>query len=151
MKKIQNVLMIFMLFVGLSYGAKQIPIVIEADQLLFDNRKNIAVYSGNAKIKRGDLLIKANKIEVILSKNGDISRFIATGNVLFKANSLWAKADAVFYSKDKNYIVLKGNAELHQQNTVVEGEEIRYYFDDKRFIVVGKGKKVKTIIIPESK
>ncbi len=151
MKKVQKILMVLMLFVGLSYGVKQIPIVIEADQLLFDNRKNIAVYSGNAKIKRGDLLIKADKIQVILSRNGDISKFIATGHVLFKAKSMWAKADAVQYSKDKNYIVLKGNAELHQQNTVVKGEEIRYYFDDKRFIVIGKGKKVKTIIIPESK
>ena len=97
MKKIQKILMVLMLFVGLSYGVKQIPIVIEADQLLFDSRKNIAVYSGNAKIKRGDLLIKADKIQVILSRNGDISKFIATGHVLFKAKGIWAKADAVQY------------------------------------------------------
>jgi len=151
MKKIYTVFLLLMFLSIVSYGVKQIPIVIEADELLFDSRKNVAVYSGNAKIRRGDLLIKADKIQVFLSKTGDISKFVATGDVLFKAKGMWAKANAVLYSKNKNFLILKGNAELHQKNTVVKGEEIRYYFDDKRFVVIGKGKKVKTIIIPERK
>jgi lipopolysaccharide export system protein LptA len=128
---------------------KSSPIVIEADELTFNSKENIAVYKGHAKVKKDDLLLKADRIEVKLTKKGDINRLVAYGHVYFKKGTTWGKAKSSQLLKDRDMIVLKGNAELHQGNTMVEGEEIIFYIKEQRVVVRGKGKKVKTIILPK--
>ncbi len=147
--KISIFLLLFVfIFEGIAKDSKS-PIVIEADELTFNSKENIAVYKGHAKVRKDDLLLKADRIEVKLDKKGDIKRLVAYGNVYFKKGTTWGKANSSQLLRDRETIILKGNAELHQGNAMVEGEEIIFYIKDQRVVVRGKGKKVKTIILPK--
>ncbi len=145
-----SVFFLFFLLFFTSYAKEtRSPIVIEADELIFNSKENIAVYKGHAKVRKDDLILKADKIEVKLDKKGDIKRLVAYGHVYFKKGTTWGKANSSQLLRDRDMIVLKGNAELHQGNAMVEGEEIIFYIKEQRVIVRGKGKKVKTIILPK--
>ncbi len=141
--------LLFLLISNVHSKEQQSPIVIEADELTFNSKDNIAVYKGHAKVRKGDLILKADKIEVKLDKKGDIKRLVAYGHVYFKKGTTWGKAKSSQLLRDREMIVLKGDAELHQGNAMVEGEEIIFYIKEQRVVVRGKGKKVKTIILPK--
>ena len=147
--KLSLIFLLFALIIGGQAKETKSPIVIEADELTFNSKENIAVYKGHAKVRKEDLILKADRIEVKLDKKGDIQRLVAYGNVYFKKGTTWGKAQSSQLLRDKDLIVLKGNAELHQGNAMVEGEEIIFYIKEQRVIVRGKGKKVKTIILPK--
>ncbi len=127
------------------------PIVIEAEEFIYTGDKNVAVYKGNAKVKKGKLKLSADEIKIFLLKSGDINKLVARGNVKFKyGDSIWGKARNVLIDSIAQKIVLKGDAELHQKNTVLSGNQIIFYIKENRVVVYGgKGKKVRTIIFPE--
>ncbi len=147
--KLSLFFLLLFLIIGAHSKETQSPIVIEADELTFNSKENIAVYKGHAKVRKDDLILKADKIEVKLDKKGDIKRLVAYGHVYFKKGTTWGKATSSQLLRDKDLIVLKGNAELHQGNAMVSGEEIIFYIKEQRVVVRGKGKKVKTIILPK--
>ncbi|NPA52649.1 MAG: lipopolysaccharide transport periplasmic protein LptA [Aquificae bacterium] len=126
------------------------PLIIEAEEFIFTGEENVAIYKGNVKVKKGKFKLTAEEIKVFLSKNGELKKLIAKGNVEFKlSQDIWGKAEHVSIDNIKQKAVLKGNAELHHKNTILSGEEIIFYMKENRVLVYGgKGKKVRTIIIP---
>ncbi len=144
--------LLFIIFsLAFSKEKKEEPIVIEAEEFIFTGDKNIAIYRGNAKVRKGNFKLKAEEIKVFIKKNGDIGKLIAKGNVEFSyGNRVWGKAKNVYIDNIAQKITLKGNAELHQKNTVLTGDQIIFYIKENRVVVYGgKGKKVRTIIFPE--
>ena len=147
-----RVLLAFLLIWGLVYAEKtEQPIVIEADTLEYIKSKQMIIYKGNVVVKKEDFTLKADTLEIFLDEKGDIKEIIALGNVRFVKGNRRGKSDRAEYYKDKNYIVLIGNAELQQDNNVIEGDEIVYYIDTEKAEVTGKNKRVRTIFFPEEK
>jgi len=132
---------------------KPIPTVIEADELIYLQKENKAIYIGHVVVKRGDLTIYANKLEVYLSENGDVEKIVAIGNVrIYKAPDKEGRADKAIYSKKDDTIMLIGNALLKQGKNVVEGAKIIYYISKEVTEVKGaKKRRVKTIIFDTNK
>ena len=140
-----------LLFFKHTYAKKEEPIIIEAKEFVFTGDKYIAIYKGNAKIRKGDFKLSADELKVFLTPKGEIDKLVAKGHVKFSySKDTWGQANYVYIDLKAQKITLKGNAELHQKNTAITGDQIIFYMKENRVVVYGgKGKKVRTIIIPQ--
>ncbi|HEV09580.1 MAG: lipopolysaccharide transport periplasmic protein LptA [Sulfurihydrogenibium sp.] len=151
-----KIILSFMLILGIAYAQQnqktnKEPIVINADKLEYNNKERLAIYSGNVDVKKGNFNLKADVIKIYLDDKGDVSKIYAIGNVYFQKENKWGKSKEGEYYKDKNLIILKGNAEVHQDDNVVEGDEIQYYLDEERAIAISKSNRVRSVIFPKEK
>jgi len=128
---------------------KEEPILIEADELVYNKNENTAVYKGNVTVKKGNLTINAEKMIIYLSEEGDISRIYAEGDVRFKKGNRSGSSKKAEYIKDKDIIVLIDKAKLIQEKNIIEGDEIIYHLDTEVAEVKGKDNKVRTVIFPD--
>lgn len=159
MRKIILSLFLILSVFYVSYGENKKdsnqPIVIEADELVFNQKINKAVYIGNVVAKKGDMTLYANKMEIFLDNNSDVKKIIATGNVKFyKKPNREGKGNIAIYDKSSNTITLKGNnAILKQGENIVEGKVIVYHIDTEiTEVKAGKKKqRVKTILFPKDR
>jgi lipopolysaccharide export system protein LptA len=154
MRKFILMLLIAMAF-SLTTFAKSgsVPTMIEADELIYSQKENKAIYKGNVVVKRGDLTIYANRMDVYFNKNGDIEKIVAIGNVrIYKAPNREGRGDKAIYVKATDTITLIGNAYLKQGKNIVEGEKVVYYISKEITEVKGaKKRRVKTIIFETQK
>ncbi|MGC8869189.1 MAG: lipopolysaccharide transport periplasmic protein LptA [Sulfurihydrogenibium sp.] len=151
-----KIILSFMLILGIAYAQQnqktnKEPIVINADKLEYNNKERLAIYSGNVDVKKGNFNLKADVVKIYLDDKGDVSKIYAIGNVYFQKENKWGKSKEGEYYKDKNLIILKGNAEVHQDDNVVEGDEIQYYLDEERAIAISKSNRVRSVIFPKEK
>ncbi len=148
-----RILLIFLIFsyTVFSVENKKEPIVIESDTLEYLKTDNMVIYKGNVVVKKGDFVLKSNLLRIFLDTKGQIKKILALGNVRFIKGNRKGKSDKAEYFKDKNFIVLIGNAELQQDSNIIEGDEIVYYLDTEKAEVKGKNKRVRTIFFPEEK
>ncbi|ACO04780.1 MAG TPA: lipopolysaccharide transport periplasmic protein LptA [Persephonella sp.] len=148
---VRLILIFFMLF-SFAYPQeekKEEPILIEADELVYNKNENTAVYKGNVTVKKGNLTINAEKMIIYLSEEGDISRIYAEGDVRFKKGNRSGSSKKAEYIKDKDIIVLIDKAKLIQEKNIIEGDEIIYHLDTEVAEVKGKDNKVRTVIFPD--
>lgn len=151
MVKIFAILVLIFGFVFAQIENKKEPIVINADKLEYNNKEKLAVYSGNVDVKKGNFNLKADIVKIYLNDKGDVSKIYAIGNVYFQQENKWGKSKEAEYYKDKNLIILKINAEVHQDKNVVEGDEIQYYIDEEKAIALSKSNRVRSILFPKEK
>ena len=158
MRKIVFSIFLALVFISFSFGENKQntePIVIEANELVFNQKSNKAVYTGNVIAKKGDMTLYADMMEIFLDKDGDISKIVATGNVRFyKKPDREGRGNIAIYEKKSDTITLKGkNAILKQSENIVEGELIVYHIDTEITEVKSNREKqrVKTILFPKEK
>ena len=136
------------------------PVHINADSVLFNKAKGLAVYEGNVTIVQGTLDIRAAKIE-INAVNNEISKITANGNPVSFQQKMddgklaKGKANRVIYQVKEKRIVLDGNASISQNNDQFTSNHIEYSTrngelkaGDKK--APGKGR-VKAIFYPTNK
>ncbi|MBE0413070.1 lipopolysaccharide transport periplasmic protein LptA [Yoonia sp.] len=90
-------------------------IEVTADSLSVDQDTGTAVFSGKVLISQGELRLSANRVEVIYSdETGDITRLIATGDVLFVTDTDAAEAQNADYDITAGILTLTGDVMLTQ-------------------------------------
>ena len=123
---------------------KNEPITITSNQVEIDNKKRVALYSGNVFVKKGDLSINAQQVEICFGKNEDELKLIkATGRVHIFFKEYEAKAKNCIFNNKTQEISLTGNPEAKQGDNWVKGETITYFLSQERVVVKGD---VETII-----
>lgn len=132
------------------------PINIAADAATVDDKNGITVYSGNVSIDQGSLLITADNVRVITSKN-EVIQIIASADAKSKklvhyqqdsdesAGRVSADAKLITYFLQEERIHLSGNANLNQAGDVFSGDLL--YYDIKKGIVDLKGSSKKRVNI----
>jgi len=107
------------------------PVHINADSVLFNKSKGLAIYEGNVSIVQGTLEIRANKIEINAPKN-EITKITANGSpVSFKqkmddGNMAKGQANKVVYLIKDKRLSMDGNAILSQKNDKFSSNHIEY-------------------------
>lgn len=130
---------------------KRPPTVITSEKAEFYNKDRIVIYTGNVEVNRGSFYLRADSIKVYLDAKSDIARVVATGNVYFKQDNRWGKAEEAEYIKDQDLIILRKKAEVHQDKNSVEGEIIYYYISEEKAVSTGQKEKVRSIFFPKEK
>jgi lipopolysaccharide export system protein LptA len=144
MNKLLILLMVFItsLVFALPEDARQ-PIEIEADSVVVDETTGLNVFSGDAEVKQGSLLLLADHIEV-QTDNGEVVSMIAKGNQdkLAKYTQsqenqerfIEATAETIEYDVDKGMIFLQVNASLIQGFEYFSGHKLTYDINNNRVV-----------------
>ncbi|MDQ7055017.1 MAG: lipopolysaccharide transport periplasmic protein LptA [Persephonella sp.] len=127
-----RILLLLFVSIFFSYAQTKKPVVIEADALRYDKKAQTAVYEGNVTVKSDDFRLFSEKLEIFLDERGDIKKIIAVGNVRFYKGNRKGKSKRAEYYRNKNLIVLKGNAELQQDNNIIEGMRLYIIWIQKK-------------------
>jgi lipopolysaccharide export system protein LptA len=129
------------------------PIKIKSDQLVTDNARKMATFTGNVAARQGDLTIYSDKMVISYSDTeGGISSSEVSGNVRIIQGERRAQADHGVYDAKRGTIVLDGNPKVFQNSDMVSGKVITYYLDqEKSEVTSGQGSRVEAIIHPKGK
>lgn len=104
-----------------------------AENVVFDQKKGIATYTGAVKVQQGSLVVTADSIVIETNTDGSVKRMIATGApAQFQQQPeenqgvITASAHSITYTPDKKHLLLIENASLEQDGAVMSGPRIDY-------------------------
>ncbi|MDN3653515.1 lipopolysaccharide transport periplasmic protein LptA [Thalassotalea ponticola] len=133
-------------------------IKIVAKKQATDLKKRIASYSGNVKITQGSLTISADLVQVIDAKEAENKKYLAQGKPatfsqqLDNGDTIKLQANEITYSPYTSTLVIRGNAKVSQQDSMVQGDVITYNLETEQLTADGDGTGiVTTIIAPDKK
>lgn len=110
------------------------PIKIEADNESFDLGRNTAVFENNVAIRQGTLLIRADRLDAVRDREQQLEIFTAKGSPatytqeLDDGEAIRAQATEIEYDRIKQTLILRGSAELNQNDSLIRGDIITYDF-----------------------
>lgn len=135
-------------------------IEIDSDNNNFDIAKQTAIFENNVVVRQGTLTIKADRLEAKRAEDGTSERFVATGSPatyeqkLDDGSIITASADTIIYEDDNQILILEGEVEVTQNNSVIRGHRITYNFATQQMQVRGSDgsqERVTTIFKPKKK
>ena len=119
---------------------KPLPIEIQSDSALWDQKAQQAVHKGNVIMTQGEKTLRAD--ELIIEKNnaGDVEKLIAKGAPAtfdgLAAGShptpVTGHADTILFFPSNERLLLKGDAELTQSQNIFKGPEVAFDFVSKQ-------------------
>ncbi len=137
-------LALLLLLVGISFSQ---PITGEAKKLEF--RKDRIIYTGDVKLIRGESILRADRVEILLDEKGKPVKVVATGKVRYAETNRRAFSDYAEYDLKRDVILLKGRARVEEDKNILEAEEIVYDRKSGTLQARGKEGRVRTIYIEE--
>lgn len=137
----------------LSASRSNEPIKIKSDQLLTDNSRKMATFSGNVAARQGNLTIYSDKLVISYSDEaGGVSSAEIFGNVRIVQGERRAQADHGIYDAKLATIILDGNPKVFQNSDAISGKVITYYLEqDKSEVTSGSDSRVEAVIHPKGK
>ncbi len=133
------------------FGKSKDPVDITSDKLDFDQKKRVAIFTGNVVAQQAETSLEADTLKVIFAEpDQTLSEIIATGKeVVIKLQGKKALCRKMHYYAGARKIVLTGSPSLDDGKNVISGEEITFFIDEERSVVKsGQQKRVKTTIFP---
>ncbi len=105
-------------------------IKITSQTMFIDEKSSKVIFTGKVILKKGDLLVKANKM-VVYYKNlpsnktskKEIDHIDAFGNVEIFKGTWHSVSDRAVYVKPKNLLFLYGNCKLWYGNILIKGDK----------------------------
>lgn len=120
----------------LLHAAPGDPIEVEADQLDIDQKAGTAVYTGDVRIRQGNLLIEGARVEILRNTDGELSRAIALGDRAYIRNRFEGQetitegqAKRITYHVAERRVELINRAELSQGGDQFSGGQLEYFID----------------------
>jgi lipopolysaccharide export system protein LptA len=128
------------------------PISIRSEKMTAKNDENRVIFEQNVVIVKGDLQIRADRVEVLFRRTAgsseqntplvlgdqnaqEVYRINATGNVDLKQGTRRAKADQAVYDQGEDKVVLTGNPEAWEKDYRVTGKKMIFFLKEDRSIV----------------
>ena len=133
-------------------------ISIESDSAERNEKTGLTVYSGNVIISQGSILIEADQI-TLHYQGSKISRIECTGTPAsyqqkpqFEGAMLVARAEHIDYLLADDQIILKRNAVLSRNGTIIKGDSIDYDIKKETWKAkgndLGEQKRIQLVIPP---
>ncbi|MEA3332574.1 MAG: lipopolysaccharide transport periplasmic protein LptA [Pseudomonadota bacterium] len=133
------------------FGKSKDPVDITSDKLDFDQKKQIATFTGSVIARQAETSLEADTLKVFFAESDKgLQEIIATGiKVVIKLQGKKALCKKMHYYAGERKIVLTGNPSLDDGKNVISGEEITFFLDEERSVVKsGQQKRVRTTIFP---
>ncbi len=122
-------------------------ITIDADQLILDEQKNLAVWKGHVVAKRSATTITSPELTAVYDEQGDITKVQARGGVEAIEKDRWAKGQRGDYDVQTGVLVVTGQPQAKQGSNRMKGSKVTF-FTGSDFIEV---ENATTVIEVESK
>ncbi len=155
-------LLVLCLFVSAAAAAlsddREKTISIESDSAERNETTGLTVYRGNVIISQGSILIEADQITLHYQDN-KVSRIECTGKPASYQQKpqaggaiMIARAEHIDYLLADNQIVLKRNAVLSRNGTIIKGDSIDYDIKNETWKAkgnnLGEQKRIQLVIPP---
>ncbi len=132
-------------------AAQNEPVQVTADRMVSDSRTDEVVFTGNVETRRGDLYVKADRLEVKQDRQSKkVARMVAVGNVFIRRGEQAATAERATFFESEQKAVLTGNPHAWEGNTEVWGEEMVFLLAEGNMIVTGGTQRVRVQLLPSS-
>ena len=134
---------------------RQAEVRVVADRMEAESNNNKVVFLGNVRASQNDVVIYAQKVTIFYlrgeeGKANGIERAEIEGDVRIVQTERMATAEKALFLNQERQIILSGQAEVHQADNVVKGDEIIYFLDEERSVVKGTSEsRVKAVIKPK--
>lgn len=108
------------------------PIRIQANAATLDDRKNVAVYTGNVIITQGSMRLTGSRVTLTLDSAGEVQKLVSTGSpATFRqtpagGKQVDARALTIEYHADTERVVLIDEAFLEQAGNTFQGQRVTY-------------------------
>ncbi|MEL6978075.1 MAG: LptA/OstA family protein [Pseudomonadota bacterium] len=146
-------------FGGFEHDSTQ-PVEVAADALEVRNADQKAIFSGNVRVRQGEVAMKAEWLEVTYagrggaanaaSGGGAIDRLRARGNVIITNGAEMAKSREADYDVAAAEISLAGDVLLVQGQNVIKGDRLKIDLATGTARMVSEGDRVKVQLDPSS-
>jgi len=158
------ILIFFNIFCTFNCNAKStkgpLPIHIKSDKMEALDKDGRVIFIGNVTATRGDLTIKADRLEVLYEvsekdkgRSGGkrfVKKLVAKGHVKIIDGKRTGTADQAIYDKVRNKIILIGNAQVWEGPNRISGAKITLFENEQKSVVEGgPGSKVEAVVFPE--
>ena len=127
------------------------PIEITSDRMRSENGGQKIIFSGNVSIKKDNMVITSDIIEVYsTSDKKQTNEIVAIGHVEISRGNKKAKGDRAVYLKHLQKIILTGNpkAIAWEGDNIIEGREMIFLMEKDRFVV---NERVHAKLFPQKK
>ena len=131
-------------------------IKIVAKKQSSDLKNKIASYMEDVKITQGSLNIEADIVQVSNDANSESKTYVARGKpakfsqLLDDGQKIELQANEISYSPSSQMIIIKGNAKVSQEGSMVQGDIITYNIATEQ-LSAESTEAVTTILKPEAK
>lgn len=115
---------------------EKVPVEIKGQRAELENNPRKIIYTGDVIAVRGDVTMYSDKLEGFFDKEGkELDRIVATGQVkIVQGTKIITAKNAVYYEKEQK-VILTGEPVCRDEENVLKGSEITYYFNQERIIV----------------
>ena len=135
--------------VGL-FTDKNTPLVITADSMELQRRKNTVVYRGNVMVEREDVRISSGVLSTRYDpKDGVLKRVVAEGKVRIKHGGREMTGDKAVFDGLKATITVSGNTIVRDGKNSIAGDRITIYIKEGRSVVENTEGRIRAVIFPE--
>ncbi|WP_260679371.1 lipopolysaccharide transport periplasmic protein LptA [Thalassomonas sp. M1454] len=130
-------------------------IKIVAKKQSSDLKNKVASYLEDVKITQGSLSIEADLVQVANEPGSERKFYLAKGKpakfsqLLEDGQKIELQANEISYSPSSNTIIIKGNASISQEGSMVTGDIITYNITTEQLTAESTGS-VTTILKPET-
>jgi lipopolysaccharide transport protein LptA len=132
-------------------AGKDDPVQVTADRMVSETRTDQVVFSGNVEVHRGDLYVKADRLEVRQDRQSrKVSHMVAIGNVFVRKGEQAATAERATFFENEQRAVLSGNPHAWEGTTQVWGEEMVFLLAEGSMIVNGGAQRVRMKMMPDN-
>jgi len=145
--------------IGFS-GASDEPIRIGAQVLDVDNKKKVALLSGNVVVVQADVTLKTKRLkvdfegEIFASANARFTRMEALDKILVEKEDRVLTGDRGVYELKSNVITVEGNVVLSQGKNVLSGSKLVVDLNSDKYRLEapksGEGGRVTGSFLPNS-
>jgi lipopolysaccharide export system protein LptA len=130
-------------------SAENDTVQVTADRMVSDSRSDQVVFTGNVEAQRGDLYVKADRLEVTQDRQTKkMAQMVAIGNVFVRRGGQTATSERATFFETEQKAVLTGNPHAWEGNTEVWGEEMVFLLAEGNMIVTGGTQRVRVQLIP---
>ena len=173
-RKYYLVLLIILLNVSVANAENKLfnkqsdePMEITSSRMEAFSKDKLVVFSGNAIVKQGNKVLKADKLllyykgdsdkknkigKIEIEKTGDLEKLEAKGNVSLSQGDRVATGNDAVYFRDSGKVILTGNAVLSEGKSSIKGDRVIIFINENRGVVEGTPKKqIKAVIYPQEK
>lgn len=108
--------------------------VITSERLLFDYKKQYALFEEDVVVTDPELKLTADTMTVRFNEAGDVSLIVAKGNVTIEQADKVATSGLATYNVEQGKITLEENPRVKRGKDLLEGVIITFWRDDNKMI-----------------
>ncbi len=143
-------------------SAREEALRVTSEKMEVNTRKNVLVFIGDVRADRGEVRIRANRLEIYtrartgeansVDRADEVEKIVATGNVrLNQKKKRFATAGRLEYSESTGVAILTGDPRVREGRNRVAGAKIEVNFrEDKTTVFGSSSQRVNVTLFPSS-